>query len=81
MSETVMLPVRVVGGPCDGKRIEVRATVTPMGRPVLPTRIELLGEAPPLSLDGYGPTSPPRYRYDLSGPDSVAYRYVEETTP
>lgn len=79
MSETVMLPVQIIGGPCDGKPTEVRAEVTPMGRPVLPRRIELLGEAPPLSVSGDGPSMPPRYTYDLTGPDSVAYRYVPES--
>lgn len=77
MSETVMLPVRIIGGPCDGQGIKVRATLTPMGRPVLPPRIELLGEAPPLSLTGSG--EPSRHRYDLTGPDSVAYRYMPES--
>lgn len=77
MSETVMLPVRIVGGPCDGQEIKVRATLTPMGRPVLPLRIELLGQAPPLSPTGGG--EPSRHRYDLTGPDSVAYRYVPES--
>jgi len=76
MSEAVMLPVRIIGGPCDGQQIEVRATLTPMGRPALPVRIELLGEASPLSADGYWTPMPPRYTYDLTGPDSVAYRYA-----
>jgi hypothetical protein len=77
MSQTATLPVQIVGGPCDGKQIEVRAGVTPMGRPVLPLRIELLGEA---RWSEYGaPLSPPRYTYDLTGPDSTAYWYVPQS--
>jgi hypothetical protein len=77
MSETVMLPVRIVGGPCDGKQIEVRATLTPMGRPVLPTRIELPGEA---GWSEHGtPVTPSRHAYDLTGPSSTVYRYVPQS--
>lgn len=79
MSEKAMLPVRIIGGPCDDREVKVRADLTPMGRPVLPGRITLLGETPPLSAGGYGPPDPPRYTYDLTGPDSVAYRYVPES--
>ena len=78
MSETVSLPACIMGGPHDGRTMNVEATVPPVGRPMPPDRIILAAEmrvslnAEPEELFG-------RYAYDFVGfsEKGAVYHYTE----
>jgi hypothetical protein len=80
MSETLALRAQIMGGPHDGRTLNVEATVPPVGTPMPPTRIILAADTKLKPGDYYDLQEElRRYAYDFvgfSGEDAV-YHYVE----
>jgi hypothetical protein len=80
MSETVPLRACVMGGPHDGRTLDVLATVALNGPPVPPNQIILAAEVR-VSLDDPNPEDLfRRYAYDFVGfsSEGAVYHYVEQ---
>jgi hypothetical protein len=79
MSETLALRAQIMGGPHDGRTLNVEATVPPVGTPMPPNRIILAAETKP-SLGDYDLQEElRRYAYDFVGfsGEGAVYHYVE----